>query len=517
MRHRRQFAVLISLLLLIAGASLYHKVFNLNLPLLPGQMDDAWAVEAHINFTAEEGVPVRVELPLPENQPGFSRISEDFVTRDFGLTTEQINGERYAIWSVRRSSGAQSLYYRAVFYRDGPASIDSLGAQPLPPATPDYPDPVGPAILSVLDEVRQRSADIETFTRNLLARLNAAEPSEDVRIIRADYQPDSPEWSHQLAHLLAGARIAARPVHGLQMDDGMRRARIQTLLAVHNGQQWLVFDPRTGERRELPEDFLIWHAGTSPLLELSGATRAQVRFSVARHVRPQSELIQALPEVQDSPLTDFSLMGLPVETQNLYRILFTLPVGALLVVFMRNMIGIRTFGTFMPILIALAFIETRLLLGVGLFILLVGTGLLMRFYLERLQLLFVPRIAAVLTLVIMMMALVSIVSNLLGYQQGLVISVFPMVILAMTIERMSVVWEEQGANEAMGQATGSLFTAVLGYLLMTRPQVTHMVFVFPETLLIVLALLLLMGRYTGYRLSELWRFRHALWGRGAQS
>jgi hypothetical protein len=37
--------------------------------------------------------------------------------------------------------------------------------------------------------------------------------------------------------------------------------------------------------------------------------------------------------------------------------------------------------------------------------------------------------------------------------------------------------------------------------------VKHLVFVFPEVLLLVLATTLLIGRYTGYRLMELFRFR----------
>jgi hypothetical protein len=37
--------------------------------------------------------------------------------------------------------------------------------------------------------------------------------------------------------------------------------------------------------------------------------------------------------------------------------------------------------------------------------------------------------------------------------------------------------------------------------------VQHLAFVFPELLLVVLAAMLLLGRYTGYRLSELVRFR----------
>ena len=38
-------------------------------------------------------------------------------------------------------------------------------------------------------------------------------------------------------------------------------------------------------------------------------------------------------------------------------------------------------------------------------------------------------------------------------------------------------------------------------------RVEHFIFVFPESLLLVLALALLLGRYTGYRVTELLRFR----------
>ena len=517
MRHRFQLIIIVAGLLIAAGISLYHKTVNLDLPWQPDQVEDAWSVEAHIDFVARENVPVRVEFPLPDKAPGFSLISEDYVTRQFGLTVEQTNDVRQAVWSVRRAGGNQSLYYRAVFYRDGPANISEIEPPPVPPAVPDYPQPLGSVIMTVLEDVRQRSADIETFSRTLLSRLNATDPDEDTRLIRGDHDREDSAWASHLAQVLAGARITARPVYGINLEDGSRRARARTLLTVYNGEQWLLFDPRSGQRLTPPEEFLIWHVGDRELVKLSGAHSAQLRFSVSRHIRPQAELVQALPAVQESALTDFSLMALPVETQNLYRILFTLPIGALLVVFMRNMIGISTFGTFMPVLIALAFRETQLGPGIALFTLLVAAGLLMRFYMERLQLLFVPRIAAVLTLVILMMALVSIVSNMLDYRQGLMISVFPMVILAMTIERMSVLWEEQGAQEALTQAAGSLLTAVLGYLLMTHRQIEHMVYVFPETLLVVLALLLLCGRYTGYRLSELWRFRYMLRQRDTDS
>ena len=121
-------------------------------------------------------------------------------------------------------------------------------------------------------------------------------------------------------------------------------------------------------------------------------------------------------------------------------------------------------------------------------------------------------LAAVLIIVILLMAMVSVMTYKLGLDRGVSVALFPMVIMAMTIERMSMVWEEFGPVEALKQGFGSLAVAVLGYLSMSSDYLGHLVFVFPELLLVVLALTLLLGRYTGYRLLELWRFRGALKG-----
>ena len=130
-----------------------------------------------------------------------------------------------------------------------------------------------------------------------------------------------------------------------------------------------------------------------------------------------------------------------------------------------------------------------------------------RFFLERLRLLLVPRLSAVLIIVVLLMLCISLVSHQLGMETGLSVALFPMVIIAMTIERMSIVWEERGPADAIRGATGSLVVAVFAYIAMGLPWLEHLIFTFPELLLIVLALVLLAGRYTGYRLLELTRFK----------
>jgi uncharacterized membrane protein len=54
---------------------------------------------------------------------------------------------------------------------------------------------------------------------------------------------------------------------------------------------------------------------------------------------------------------------------------------------------------------------------------------------------------------------------------------------------------------------GSIAIAALAYLAMGQPNLQHLIFVFPEMLLVLLALTLVLGRYSGYRLTELYRFR----------
>ena len=56
-------------------------------------------------------------------------------------------------------------------------------------------------------------------------------------------------------------------------------------------------------------------------------------------------------------------------------------------------------------------------------------------------------------------------------------------------------------------AAAACIVAMAAYIFMGLPWLEHLIFTFPELLLVVLALVLLAGRYTGYRLLELSRFK----------
>ena len=79
--------------------------------------------------------------------------------------------------------------------------------------------------------------------------------------------------------------------------------------------------------------------------------------------------------------------------------------------------------------------------------------------------------------------------------------------LAISRGEGSWIWDEEGKRSALTQVGGSLVVSVLAYLFMRVPQIQYWAFYFPEMLLLLLAFILLIGRYTGYRISELIRFK----------
>lgn len=503
--NNRHIYVLSAVLVAVSLALFAYKAWVLGLPLQPKQETQVWNIEATIKF--EPGpAAVKATLRIPGLTPGYAILDESFVSRGFGLTTRSAPAGREAQWTLREAKGPQVLYYRALVYRD--VSRIAEDTTPPFPEQPIMDDASRAAMEALIAEVRRQSADVASFTTGLLRHINMADNDPYVSVfLRRTSTPA--ERAHLATVILAGAQIPARLAHGVPLRSETGQVRVESLLEVHDGVQWLYFNPQSLEQG-LPRDFLIWWRGDEHIADIDGGTLLDVTLAAQQNLLDSMLVAERRAERLGSHSIDFSLFSLPIATQAVYGVLLMVPIGALVIMLLRNFIGIKTFGTFMPVLVALAFRETRLLWGVVLFAVIVSLGLLIRFYLEKLRLLLVPRLTCVLTVVVLLMAGISVLSQKLDIQPGLSIALFPMVIISMTIERMSIVWEERGASEAIQEGIGSLIVAAISYVIMEITWLEHLMFVFPELLLLVVAATLLTGRYTGYRLLELRRFRALL-------
>ena len=494
--------ILAGTLAAISLALFVYKWRSLGFPLTADQQRPAWTVETTVEFDAGPG-SISATLQIPSLTPGFGTIDQYSVSRNYGFSVDYGSGGRQAQWAVRRASGPQTLYYRIVVYED--PSADQSDTTPPFPLPPVIEEPLKTAIDVIVDDVREHSADAASFATELLRNANVPAPDQSMELLLADATTPT-RFVETMTTVLAVARIPARMIRGIELQEQTRRAALIPWLEVHDGDRWRYFDPRSGEET-LPERFLIWSRGSEPLARVDGGDNIVVNFAVRQSFLDAVMIAGERASARQSNLVEFSLFGLPIQAQAVYSVLLMIPIGALIMVIMRNIIGIDAFGTFMPVLIALSFRETRLLWGAVLFTLLVALGLSIRFLLERLQLLLVPRLTSVLIVVVLLMLVISVLSHKLGLETGLSVALFPMVIIAMTIERMSIVWEERGPTDAIRGGLGSLVVAVIAYLAMGMDWLEHLIFTFPELLLLALAAVLLIGRYTGYRLTELGRFK----------
>jgi hypothetical protein len=481
----QRYVYVLAALLTIIGLSVFlYKWQVLGFPLSEDQERPVWTIESAVHFDSGPGT-IKVQLHVPTLTPGFRMLNENSVSRGYGFSLNYGSGGREAQWTIRRADGEQTIYYRISVYED-----DSV---------------LKTAVDVLVSDVRDRSADTASFTTELLRHLNDPSPDPNVELLLAAVESEA-DFVAIATTLLASARIPARMVRGFPLAGRQRNAELVPWLEVHDGDQWLYFNPATGEEN-LPDRFFVWWRGNESLVNVEGGSNVEVDFAVQENHLDAVAIAETQAAQQGEIAVDFSLYSLPIQTQAVYSVLLMIPIGALIMVIMRNVVGIDAFGTFMPVLIALAFRETKLLWGVILFTVLVALGLSIRFLLERLRLLLVPRLSAVLIVVVMLMLFISMTSHRLGMETGLSVALFPMVIIAMTIERMSVVWEERGAVDAMRAGLGSLIVAIAAYIFMGMAWLEHLIFTFPELLLVVLACVVLAGRYTGYRLTELRRFK----------
>ncbi len=495
MASRTPFYILVSLLFLAGTALTLHRHIAFDIPWFPGEQRQTWSIEAKVDFEAD-GNPVTARLAIPNTQPGFTQLNQQTASPGYGLSFVERESGTYAEWSIREANGDQSLYYKVDMLVDPFAIPDEQTV--IPSAKPNVEkEPYATAAQMILERAIERSSSNYTLARELIHEFNNQQQTAE---LLAQVKPKT-AW---ISQLLQEAGVPARRIHALELEDGRRRQSLIEYIQVFDGEEYDIFNPETGEQGQA-ENMLLWQYHSGPVLEVIGATNAQVSYSMISQEQPFN--IALNQKFADNEWLNFSLYTLPLEEQAIFKGILLIPVGVLIVVLMRILVGIKTSGTFMPVLIAMAFIQTSLLTGLIGFLLIVGVGLMIRSYLSYLNLLLVARISAVIIMVIGMIAIFSIIAYKFGLTEGMKITFFPMIILAWTIERMSILWEEEGAKQVMIQGGGSLLVAILAYMAMNLDWVRHLTFNFMGIQFILMGLTLVAGSYTGYRLLELKRFK----------
>jgi hypothetical protein len=302
--------------------------------------------------------------------------------------------------------------------------------------------------------------------------------------------------------LCRAAKIPARIVSGFELTT-QSDPQMHFWVEVFIKKSWSPYDPVNGYRGELPPGLVPIRIDGSQIIRASADINLQTSWSIQRifpNPTPNGWATREWLSIGD-------LTRLTPGMQTVIALVLLLPIGALMTAILRNFVGIRTYGTFAPTLIALSFVQADWRTGTLAFVVVLGVGVLARLFLNKLKILMVPRLGIILTLVVLTMILGVSTLDYFGLTPTASAALLPMVILTMMVERFNITAEEDGYREAFMVLGGTLLAAICCLLLLRVEYFSRLLLNYPEVLLFVAGALLLIGRYTGYRLMEMWRFR----------
>jgi hypothetical protein len=306
--------------------------------------------------------------------------------------------------------------------------------------------------------------------------------------------------------------LPCQVVPGVRLATGTQNA-LHFWNEVYLGAGWAPFDCIDRLVAALPPDRLALSGDLPTPVSATGTTSVSYRYDVESELAAYVDLMRKRLAESANWIDQWSLLFLPLHMQNTLRVLLLVPLGALAMSILRSIIGLRTFGMFMPMLIALAMTATGLVWGTGFLAGIVCVALVSRIWIKRLYLLLVARVAFILTLVVILMTVLMYVGDTWALPtEG--VGAFPFVIMTMIVERISVSLEEEGWRNTLTRVGTTILSVYITYAVIQAKALQTFLLVFPEVLLVILGLQIAIGKYTGYRFVELFRFRELANGNG---
>ncbi|HXH76420.1 MAG TPA: UUP1 family membrane protein [Bacteriovoracaceae bacterium] len=519
----KKFIVLATALLIILPICMMtYKSQVLNLSLLPQMVDDVWNFHLSVKPKGEHRT---FSFPIPRPGVGVKISDEKLKSKDFEIFIDSSSDSNLATWSSQKVIQNSVTYsaridLKPIVYKN----IQKDFTETYPKAlnkflkTPDL-NPEDEAAIALLETAILEGTEDKTSLVRKLYYYVQEEIQRNIsnRTIQATLSTGkgSPLIKAKIFNIMARRKnIPSRILVMVRMPEKIEQAEDQKLRftfanEVFLNNKWIPIDTNRGHFGERPDNFLVMHRNFDDVEKLLSkknvsysiqADRARInRYNRAEY---KKEVVRS-----DSIFGRFSLYRLPLPMQTMFTTILLIPLGTLVLALARNLIGIPTFGIFTPILLTLFFRETSFGFGLLFFGVVVLVGILERYVLDKFYLLAVPRLSIILTLIILLMISYSLFSSDISVISQKHLAFFPIVIVATNIERLSIMLAEEGLINTSKTLIGTLIIAILGYLLFSIPVLEMFMFTNPEMLFAIIGILILIGKYKGYRLSEFIRFR----------
>lgn len=479
--------------------------------------EPVYAFKLQMSFETDEDVEVSTYLPVDNHR---QQLLDERILAKHMETDERVDERgRYVSWLGGERS--RSIHYEATL------SLQSLSYDLSSDLTiPRHYAPEFAPHLAATDAIPIKHPEIE----QLWKQIKPAQSNSSLAVLKAIYShlylnlktmpfkgfTDSLTAlrleaascngkSRLFASLARLNNLPTRLIGGVVLN-GKRKKTSHQWVEVYVSGHWVPFDTINGHFAHIPAHYLELYQGDQSLFRRTSNINFDYLFDSDKE-QLAKVLVEQGDNKQPALVNLLSQLGLSAQSAMIFVLL---PFCSLMIAFLRNIVGLKTFGTFMPMLIAAVCVYTQLIPGLVTFSVILVFAFAGHFLLEKLHILKVPRLAAIMTLISMMtLALTHYQGERIGLTSG-ILALFPAVIITFTADRINDMSSHHDFTGIIKNSLGTLLTIAVCYLSFKSVVLQSLFVIYPEFLLLVLAGLIYIGSWTGIRLSELLRFSSLL-------
>ncbi|MDH4199437.1 MAG: hypothetical protein OEV66_03565, partial [Spirochaetia bacterium] len=299
--------------------------------------------------------------------------------------------------------------------------------------------------------------------------------------------------------------LPARVVGGIILNKSPKKMIHQWVEIYINGQ-WVPFCPTNDHFAELPRTYISLYYDDMVLFKHTAGIDFDYSYSFESTVLPRESMndnYQDIPLNINNLVSQFEKFNLSLD---IFVYLVMLPFAALISVILKNIVGLETFGTFLPILIASVLHNIGVFTGLGVFFGIILTVYFINLFISRLDLLYHPKMAILLSFVIL--CLLGVFSLGLSYKIYSLVYVvfFPVAIVAITIHRVILLIEEGSFKRLLSVSANTVIVIITVYYFIHSTFLQLVMLSFPEVILMLIGFNIIVGRWAGFRLMEYFRF-----------
>lgn len=219
--------------------------------------------------------------------------------------------------------------------------------------------------------------------------------------------------------------------------------------------------------------------------------------------------------------------GIPTSEVELYKEVFVmlilLPVVTTIIGISRYVIGVKSLGIFTPVIITFLLYEfgnnngeqdvmKAIKYGLTFYVITLISSWAIYKILKYLRMNYIPKLTLVTIGVVVAIFASVVIAGLIGFNGPVFLNKFTLIILAILVEPFVSAFARKGTKYGFNTAIDTFITALFCYILISITRVQS----FIETNLLIIPILVIvnvyLGRFTGLRLNEYWRFRSILFG-----